>query len=175
MHPICNSSVFPFLPYFSPSNEKKKKKALMLLRHVIYAQRSILSLCQQRRPTTTSCISLLHTATACWRQSAAVIPSSHYYHHHQDHARPNLNVIDFFDPALNTSTPHYYSFLYGAAGFPKSGKVLLPTPQEDAIYSSIQVGDDAYFQRPDALGVADGVGGWRSHKGNFKKEEGLVC
>ncbi|KAI8971785.1 phosphatase 2C-like domain-containing protein [Mycotypha africana] len=33
------------------------------------------------------------------------------------------------------------------------------------IYSSFQIGDDAYFKRNDALGVADGVGGWRTHKG----------
>lgn len=30
---------------------------------------------------------------------------------------------------------------------------------------SVQVGEDAYFLRPDALGVADGVGGWASRPG----------
>ncbi|KAG9030052.1 hypothetical protein FS837_003377 [Tulasnella sp. UAMH 9824] len=37
--------------------------------------------------------------------------------------------------------------------------------EDPAAYSlSVQVGEDAYFLRPDALGVADGVGGWK-HKG----------
>ncbi|KAI9267885.1 phosphatase 2C-like domain-containing protein [Phascolomyces articulosus] len=79
-------------------------------------------------------------------------------------ARSNLNVIDFFDPAL-ASQPPYFTLKHGAAGFAKSDKKPTTTPQEDAIYSSIQIGDDAYFKRHDALGVADGVGGWRKHTG----------
>ncbi|KAG8901414.1 hypothetical protein FRB99_005325 [Tulasnella sp. 403] len=41
-----------------------------------------------------------------------------------------------------------------------------PSLKEDPSWYNlaVQVGEDAYFLRPDALGVADGVGGWR-HKG----------
>ncbi|KAI8143661.1 phosphatase 2C-like domain-containing protein [Fennellomyces sp. T-0311] len=100
----------------------------------------------------------LHTATQC-RRSAAVISQQEKLA-----ARSNLNVIDFFDPAL-AQQPPYYTLQHGAAGYPKSDKKPTTSPQEDAIYSSVQVGDDAYFKRRDALGVADGVGGWRKHAG----------
>ncbi len=33
--------------------------------------------------------------------------------------------------------------------------------------TSIQVGEDAYFTRQDAMGVADGVGGWSDVKSTF--------
>lgn len=101
--------------------------------------------------------SALYTSAVGRRSAAAISQSA---------ARSNLNVIDFFDPSLG-STPQYYKFQHGASGFPKSGKESMTTPQEDAIYTSVQVGDDAYFQRYDALGVADGVGGWRSHTGMY--------
>ncbi|ORY94064.1 phosphatase 2C-like domain-containing protein [Syncephalastrum racemosum] len=99
-----------------------------------------------------------HTSRSRFR-SAAVVS-----HQEKSTGRANLNVIDFFDPALST-TPHHYTFQAGSSGYAKAGKKDLLSPQEDAIYSSIQVGDDAYFKRPEALGVADGVGGWRSHTG----------
>ncbi|KAI9320762.1 phosphatase 2C-like domain-containing protein [Dichotomocladium elegans] len=76
----------------------------------------------------------------------------------------NLNVIDFFDPALAPSPP-YYTLQHGSTGYAKRDKAALTTNKGDDIYSSIQVGDDSYFKRHDALGVADGVGGWRKHPG----------
>ncbi|KAF7726462.1 hypothetical protein EC973_008697 [Apophysomyces ossiformis] len=97
-----------------------------------------------------------HTPTSC--RSAAAVSQ-------QEKARSNLNVIDFFDPAL-PSTPHLsYTLKHGASGFAKPGKTDLSSPQDNTIYSSAQIGDDAYFKRPDALGVADGVGGWRTQAG----------
>ncbi|KAI7848188.1 phosphatase 2C-like domain-containing protein [Circinella umbellata] len=104
-------------------------------------------------------ITPLHTATPL-KRTAAVISQQEKL----TTTRSNLNVIDFFDPAL-ASQPPYYTFNHGAAGFAKSDKKPTTTPQEDAIYSSVQIGDDAYFKRHDALGVADGVGGWRKHTG----------
>lgn len=47
---------------------------------------------------------------------------------------------------------------------PRSFPILDISPP--AIYSSISVGEDAYFARPDGMCVADGVGGWaRSGRG----------
>ncbi|KAI8989980.1 phosphatase 2C-like domain-containing protein [Pilobolus umbonatus] len=80
---------------------------------------------------------------------------------HQEKSR-NLNVIDFFHPSLS-STPYSYTLNLGVCGYPKSGKQI--ENHDENIYSSVSVGDDAYFKRQDALGVADGVGGWRTHKG----------
>ncbi|ORZ16534.1 phosphatase 2C-like domain-containing protein [Absidia repens] len=80
-------------------------------------------------------------------------------------ARSNLNVIDFFDPDLATSTPLNYTLKYGVSGHAKAGKPVNDPLQDDGIYTSVQVGDDAYFVRNDSLGVSDGVGGWRTHTG----------
>ncbi|ORX58235.1 protein serine/threonine phosphatase 2C [Hesseltinella vesiculosa] len=81
----------------------------------------------------------------------------------QQEKQRQLPVIDFFDPELSRP-PHHYLLHCGVAGFPKADKII-DMPNDDNIYTSKQVGDDAYFQRNDALGVADGVGGWRSHTG----------
>ncbi|KAK5828699.1 phosphatase 2C-like domain-containing protein [Linnemannia elongata] len=67
-------------------------------------------------------------------------------------------------PAPNTR--HNYVFAHGASGFaknPNKGPTL--TPEEDRAYFSVQVGEDSYFRRHDALGVADGVGGWSGTTG----------
>ncbi|KAG0026334.1 hypothetical protein BGZ82_009534, partial [Podila clonocystis] len=65
----------------------------------------------------------------------------------------------FFDQPFQ-NTRHNFVFAHGASGFAKHpGKVTL-TPEEDQAYFSVQVGEDSYFRRHDALGVADGVGGW---------------
>ncbi|ORZ17918.1 phosphatase 2C-like domain-containing protein [Absidia repens] len=87
----------------------------------------------------------------------------------QEKTRSHLNMIDFFDPdladAAAASRPkHNYTLKYGVSGYAKAGKVV-EYPQDDDIYTSTQVGDDAYFLRSDSLGVSDGVGGWRTHTG----------
>lgn len=67
-----------------------------------------------------------------------------------------LPLFDFF--AVPKAKPSY-SLSHGAAGFAKRRKALPSTVDTD-LYNSNQVGEDAYFCRSDALGVADGVGGW---------------
>ena len=101
---------------------------------------------------------LIKHCTYLSKRSIAAISSQ------QEKPRNNLNVIDFFHPSLSPGQ-FYYSLSLGVAGFPKKDKTIEPI--DDLTYSSIQVGDDAYFKRHDALGVADGVGGWRTHKGKF--------
>ncbi|KAG0183067.1 hypothetical protein DFQ28_004649 [Apophysomyces sp. BC1034] len=64
-----------------------------------------------------------------------------------------LPMFDFFaQPKLKPS----YNFSHGASGFAKRGRQT----QSNECYQSVQVGEDAYFYRADAIGVADGVGGW---------------
>ncbi|KAI8059868.1 phosphatase 2C-like domain-containing protein [Gongronella butleri] len=82
----------------------------------------------------------------------------------QEKLRTNLALIDFFDPDLSRP-PLHFTLSCGIAGFPKAGKPVDEHDSDASIYTSYQIGDDAYFQRKDALGVADGVGGWRSHTG----------
>lgn len=74
-------------------------------------------------------------------------------------ARSQLTMIDFFGPDLTTHLPALnYTLKYGVSGYAKAGKTLDETGQE-GVYTSVQVGDDAYFLRNDSLGVSDGVGG----------------
>ncbi|KAG9324496.1 hypothetical protein KVV02_006090 [Mortierella alpina] len=71
----------------------------------------------------------------------------------------------FFDQPFQ-QTRHNYVFAHGASGFAKHpGKAPTLTPEEDRAYLSVQVGEDSYFRRHDALGVADGVGGWSGTTG----------
>ncbi|KAF9277183.1 hypothetical protein BGZ68_009474, partial [Mortierella alpina] len=71
----------------------------------------------------------------------------------------------FFDQPFQ-QTRHNYVFAHGASGFAKHpGKAPTLTPEEDRAYLSVQVGEDSYFKRHDALGVADGVGGWSGTTG----------
>ncbi|KAJ3411851.1 hypothetical protein HDV05_001640 [Chytridiales sp. JEL 0842] len=49
------------------------------------------------------------------------------------------------------------SFVHAASAMPKSSDLDVTQPEG---YSSVQVGEDAYFARTDSIGVADGVGGW---------------
>ncbi|KAI8381599.1 phosphatase 2C-like domain-containing protein [Radiomyces spectabilis] len=74
---------------------------------------------------------------------------------------PSLPVVDFFANECTKSKPSYV-FAHGASGFAKRGRNV-PYPSDDYYYS-VQIGEDAYFRRPDALGVADGVGGWKGTK-----------
>lgn len=57
-----------------------------------------------------------------------------------------------------------YQFYVGAYGIPKKcdpSTRRRPIPQsEDDMGLAVQIGEDAYFIRDDAMGVADGVGGW---------------
>ncbi|KAF9959137.1 hypothetical protein BGZ72_010266 [Mortierella alpina] len=74
----------------------------------------------------------------------------------------------FFDQPFQ-QTRHNYVFAHGASGFAKHpGKAPTLTPEEDRAYLSVQVGEDSYFRRHDALGVADGVGGWSGTTGKYK-------
>ncbi|KAI7862737.1 phosphatase 2C-like domain-containing protein [Spinellus fusiger] len=85
---------------------------------------------------------------------------------HQTKIQDNLSLIDFFDPALS-SLPRTFTFLHGVSGYAKKNheKTAVTQPQEETLYLSAQYGDDAYFRRNDALGVADGVGGWKTRSG----------
>ncbi|ORZ14408.1 phosphatase 2C-like domain-containing protein [Lobosporangium transversale] len=74
-------------------------------------------------------------------------------------------MSSFFDQPFQ-KTRHNYVFAHGASGFAKNpGKAPVLTPEEDRAYFSVQVGEDSYFRRHDALGVADGVGGWSGTTG----------
>ncbi|KAG0202647.1 hypothetical protein BGX28_004907 [Mortierella sp. GBA30] len=73
----------------------------------------------------------------------------------------------FFDQPFQ-NTRHNYVFAHGASGFAKHpSKAATLTQEEDRAYFSVQVGEDSYFRRHDALGVADGVGGWSGTTGKF--------
>lgn len=118
------------------------------------------SICSKR--VITKPASFIHTFSAARSIVAAAVSPQE-----KTTTRSNLNVIDFFHPSLSSSPLFHYTLNFGVSGYPKRGKSIDPTEGQQAIYSSVQVGDDAYFKRNDALGVADGVGGWRTHKGKM--------
>lgn len=92
----------------------------------------------------------------------------HILHHHK-----SLPLLDFFSKAYAKPVPSYI-FAHGASGFAKN-RHRYTTPDNNAnsnsnnenYYYSTQIGEDAYFRRSDALGVADGVGGWAGVSGNL--------
>ncbi|KAI7905854.1 phosphatase 2C-like domain-containing protein [Cokeromyces recurvatus] len=73
----------------------------------------------------------------------------------------SLPLLDFFSKSYSKPAPSYI-LAHGASGFAKSQRYTTPVSlkKSDSPYYSIQVGEDAYFRRSDAIGVADGIGGW---------------
>ncbi|EEB97218.1 hypothetical protein MPER_03510 [Moniliophthora perniciosa FA553] len=66
-----------------------------------------------------------------------------------------------------------YQMDVGAYGIPKrpasTSNTRMDDWEKDTLPRAVNVGEDAYFIRPDAVGVADGVGGWsRYAKGKSK-------
>ncbi|KAI8140827.1 phosphatase 2C-like domain-containing protein [Fennellomyces sp. T-0311] len=97
----------------------------------------------------------------CFRKT----PQTRLYYDYAIHRQPlnappplsyhkQLPLFDFFAAAKPKPS---YLFASGATGFAKRGR---STHGASEHYQSTQVGEDAYFVRADALGVADGVGGW---------------
>ncbi|QRV95729.1 protein phosphatase 2C [Ceratobasidium sp. AG-Ba] len=65
------------------------------------------------------------------------------------------------EPPVEKEVP--WSFECGAFGIPKGKAKRKSVGTDEDLGLSVQVGEDSYFVRPDALGVADGVGGWAHH------------
>jgi hypothetical protein len=80
-----------------------------------------------------------------------------------------LPLLDFFSKTYAKPVPSYI-FAHGASGFAKRQRYTTPDSklnnETKERYYSTQIGEDAYFRRSDALGVADGVGGWAGVSGN---------
>ncbi|KAJ3292715.1 hypothetical protein HK104_005103 [Borealophlyctis nickersoniae] len=73
------------------------------------------------------------------------------------------SIFDLFDKAkAPAQIRRSFRFTSAASALPKNQSDL---PPDDGRFLSVQVGEDAYFSRPDSLGVADGVGGWAQVKG----------
>ncbi|KAI8639769.1 phosphatase 2C-like domain-containing protein [Parasitella parasitica] len=74
----------------------------------------------------------------------------------------SLPLLNFFSKSYAKAVPSYI-FAHGASGFAKRQRYTTPDliKNRNEHYYSIQIGEDAYFRRSDALGVADGVGGWQ--------------
>ncbi|KAG5461650.1 MAG: hypothetical protein BJ554DRAFT_6121, partial [Olpidium bornovanus] len=89
--------------------------------------------------------------------------------HHGTAAVGSVNfdtVLSYFhgDTSL-PRTRRNYVFSHGATGVSKQRDSRAPVRENDKKYSSRGAGEDSYFTRHDAMGVADGVGGWSEVKG----------
>ncbi|KAK3842875.1 MAG: phosphatase 2C-like domain-containing protein [Linnemannia gamsii] len=103
-----------------------------------------------------------------WQATPRQAPSSQLPQPQPPPPSPQQQPRPLSDSCLRPfqNTRHNYVFAHGASGFaknPNKGPTL--TPEEDRAYFSVQVGEDSYFRRHDALGVADGVGGWSGTTG----------
>ncbi|ORX54043.1 protein serine/threonine phosphatase 2C [Hesseltinella vesiculosa] len=78
------------------------------------------------------------------------------------HRLSPLPLYDFFQKE-HTHVSNF-TFAHGASGFAKrrnkTQRRPYHLPQLSSICYSEQMGEDAFFRRNDAIGVADGVGGW---------------
>jgi len=95
----------------------------------------------------------------------------------------NVQVSDHSDSHKHTKRPRMrYHLDVGAYGIPKrankhaksgmdkySNATLFHSrgPPTEDLNLAVQVGEDAYFVRENAMGVADGVGGWSRARGVF--------
>ncbi|ORY02113.1 protein serine/threonine phosphatase 2C [Basidiobolus meristosporus CBS 931.73] len=82
-----------------------------------------------------------------------------------DHTEPWADSKEALYSLCDKSAPvnrQLYTFTHGASGIPKNPAVSIA---DDLPYYSIGCGEDSYFRRHDAMGVADGVGGWKGKKG----------
>ena len=94
-------------------------------------------------------------SSATYNQSNALA-----FHEESQHHK-SLPLLNFFSKSYAKPVPSYI-FAHGASGFAKRQRYTTPdlNKNRNEHYYSIQIGEDAYFRRSDALGVADGVGGW---------------
>lgn len=84
----------------------------------------------------------------------------------------SLPLFDFF---AQTKPQPSFKLGHGAAGFAKKRYNNTPVNTFTSYTSvSAQVGEDAYFRRSDAIGVADGIGGWSDTAGN-KEKKNFFC
>ncbi|KAL7336075.1 hypothetical protein PS15p_201447 [Mucor circinelloides] len=97
------------------------------------------------------------SSSVAYNQSNALA----FHDEHQQHHK-SLPLLNFFSKSYAKPVPSYI-FAHGASGFAKRQRYTTPdlNKNQNEHYYSIQIGEDAYFRRSDAIGVADGVGGWQ--------------
>ncbi|GAA5807642.1 hypothetical protein MFLAVUS_001012 [Mucor flavus] len=113
---------------------------------------------------TTNTVAATASASAKRSFSKSISPSALNNHHYNRILQPqkSLPVFDFF---AQTKSKKSFELSHGAAGFAKKRYTPVHT---HTFHSSVtsQVGEDAYFRRSDAIGVADGIGGWSETTGS---------
>lgn len=95
--------------------------------------------------------------------SPSALNNHRMYEYTQLNNTKSLPLFDFF--AQSKPQPSF-KLGHGAAGFAKKRYNNAPVNTFNSYTSvSSQVGEDAYFRRSDAIGVADGIGGWSNTEG----------
>ncbi|KAI8912129.1 phosphatase 2C-like domain-containing protein [Entophlyctis helioformis] len=99
------------------------------------------------------CVAALTREGIPWSDSAACLPVR------LAHAHATL-VVDLRGQSSG-QLRKAFQFTSAASGKAKNSSIVTnKTPPPGSAYLSMQAGEDAYFSRHDAMGVADGVGGW---------------
>ncbi|CAO3645705.1 unnamed protein product [Cunninghamella blakesleeana] len=110
-----------------------------------------------------------HSLQQQWQhnQISSSSSSSSSYHHYLNHPSSSsiLQTLPLYDFFSTKQMKPNYTLSHAASGFAKQRnrkkhpkKYYLP--QQLPHFFSEQMGEDAFFRRSDAIGVADGVGGW---------------
>jgi hypothetical protein len=98
---------------------------------------------------------------------SAIINNNTKYNNNSLQQQKSLPLFDFF---AQTKPRKSFTLGHGAAGFAKKRSNNTPVYTSSSHSSiSAQVGEDAYFRRADAIGVADGIGGWSDTAGKLKQ------
>jgi hypothetical protein len=104
--------------------------------------------------------------------SKSISPSAlntHQYNSLLQQQQKSLPLFDFF---AQNKVKESFVLGHGASGFAKKRYNNTPVYTNTSHSSvSAQVGEDAYFRRSDAIGVADGIGGWHDTAGNKIKKK----
>ncbi|KAJ3217104.1 hypothetical protein HDU67_008481 [Dinochytrium kinnereticum] len=67
-----------------------------------------------------------------------------------------MSISEMLEMVMPQTRPTF-QFVHAVSGIPKNRMANIDASSQ---YSSVQIGEDAYFSRCDSMGVADGVGGW---------------
>lgn len=110
------------------------------------------------------------TASATTKRtfSKTISPSALITNNTNTLQQPQQKSLPLFDFFAQTKPKQSFTLGHGAAGFAKRRNNNTPMYTFTSHSSiSAQVGEDAYFRRADAIGVADGIGGWSDTVGKF--------
>lgn len=138
--------------------------------NLIFLLPFLIMIASLQNSTKTKLVATAAKAVNTQRSFTKSISPSALNNHHIYEYNNNNKALPLFDFFAQTKPQQSYKLGHGAAGFAKKRFNKETSVYTSSSWSSVsaQVGEDAYFRRSDAIGVADGIGGWSTTAGkNF--------